>query len=387
MLSGDDSILQKATEAKEYTERASVIEQAQTDVLGYQAENKGGDLDKTQLKFVLDTYFKNVPSDLPDGEELLNLELTTLNKYGTHQIKVSEIYNGNIQSNSVELKVGDYVKYGEKLTADTYTTDTDETGYTTAQTFTTNTSMLWRVLNVDGNKVELVATQNVLANDNVTGLYLKGQTGFLNAETVLKNLCERLYNSTAGTARSMKVEDINNLTRFNPETSEWNTDIKSIYGRTYTHTSSNGGLFWDENSNEFRLPSASNPITDKWTAYFYTVNENIPLYDTLILTSKTYSGDSDPFEGIYNETNFSMFYWLSSRCVSGATGDCSQFSVYNIGNGNVSSSQLLYSDEYGPGDEAMEEYTCACGVRPIVALKSGISITGGSGTEQSPYEL
>ena len=96
MLTGNNSILQKATDAKNNTERASVIEQARTDVLGYQAENKGIDLEKTQLKSVLETYFKDVPTELPDGEELSNLELTTLDKYGTHQIKVHEIYNGSL---------------------------------------------------------------------------------------------------------------------------------------------------------------------------------------------------------------------------------------------------------------------------------------------------
>ena len=98
MLSGDNSILQKATDAKTYTERASVIEQAQTDVLGYQAENKGGDLEKSQLKTVLDRYFKDVPDELPDGDNLLNLELNTLDKYGKHTITISEIYKGAISN-------------------------------------------------------------------------------------------------------------------------------------------------------------------------------------------------------------------------------------------------------------------------------------------------
>lgn len=95
-------ILQRATDAKEQTERASVIEQAKTDVLGYQAENKGGNIYKSQLKSVLDTYFKDVPTieELPDGDDLLDLPLTTLDKYGTHIIKVSEIYSGSIKGNT-----------------------------------------------------------------------------------------------------------------------------------------------------------------------------------------------------------------------------------------------------------------------------------------------
>ena len=105
MLAGDNSILQKTTDAKTYTERASVVEQAQTDVLGYQAENKGGDLEKSQLKTVLEKYFINseIPDKLPS--DLSTLELNTLSKYGTHKIKVSEIYTGNIRSNNVQTMI------------------------------------------------------------------------------------------------------------------------------------------------------------------------------------------------------------------------------------------------------------------------------------------
>ena len=53
MLSGDNGILNKATDAKTLTERRSIIEQAQTDVLGYQAENKATDLKKSQLQSVV----------------------------------------------------------------------------------------------------------------------------------------------------------------------------------------------------------------------------------------------------------------------------------------------------------------------------------------------
>ena len=98
MLSGDNSILQKVTDAKTLSERASVIEQARTDVLGCQVDNNGGGLSKTQLKSVLDKYFYEVP-DLNNMEKdvILNAELNTLAKYGTHKIKVYEIYNENFK--------------------------------------------------------------------------------------------------------------------------------------------------------------------------------------------------------------------------------------------------------------------------------------------------
>ncbi len=103
MLTGDNGILQRAGEAKVKSERASMIEEIQTDILYYQVENKSNYIDKTQLKSVLDKYFKNVPAELPTGEDLSELSLETLDKYGTYMIKVSEIYNGNIKTDSIQI--------------------------------------------------------------------------------------------------------------------------------------------------------------------------------------------------------------------------------------------------------------------------------------------
>ena len=95
MLSGNNGILKKSRETRTKTERASVIEQAKTDVLGYQAENKGTDLKKSQLQSVLEKYFKSVP-DLANMEdsEILRAKLDTLSKYGNHNIEVKEIFDG-----------------------------------------------------------------------------------------------------------------------------------------------------------------------------------------------------------------------------------------------------------------------------------------------------
>ena len=53
MLSGDNGILQKATDAKVKTEKAQIIENAQTKILGQQAENKGTNITKGQLAEIL----------------------------------------------------------------------------------------------------------------------------------------------------------------------------------------------------------------------------------------------------------------------------------------------------------------------------------------------
>ncbi len=261
-----------------------------------------------------------------------------------------------------EVEVGNYIKYGDKLSVQSYNTKINETGYATQQTFETNNTMLWRVINKKANgEVEIVAVNNVLANDGQTGLYLKGQTGFLNAETVLKNLCETLYTNTDyGTARSINVEDINNLTGFDPETSDW--DDKDYYLNNIEKTYTSGGPFWDKSTNTFRTATPENSITEENTYYWYTVNESMQLYDTLIAESKTYSGD-------YSETNYPLFYWLGSRSVN-ARDDFADFRVRGVGSGAVDHWYLFIA--YAGG--YTYEYERACGVRPIVTLKSKVKI-------------
>ncbi len=375
-LTGDNGILTKAVNAKDKTGRAEVIENAKLDILAIQSD-KEGKLTTGDLKGVLDKYFKDVPEEIA-AEDIATMELKT--KDEKYTVKVSEIYNGSLSDMKTvtELKVGDYVKYGDKLTSQTYVTNSNgepDTGYETSQTFNTNTATLWRVINKKANgDVEIVAVNNTLSSDGTTGLYLKSQNGFLNAETILDNLCSKLYSNPAyGTARSINVDDINNLTGFNPETSEWGDKEYYLNNRTKTYTS--GGPFWDKNTNTFRNATTENPITIDNTYYYYTVNENIPLYDTLIEESKTYTGE-------YKEENYPMFYWLASRGV-GANGNDSYFDVRYVGIGDVNRWHLFIADIRGYAYESAR----ACAVCPIVNLKSSVQIdtsdTTKDGSEQA----
>lgn len=342
----------KANEAKEKTERANIIEQAQLDILGVQV-GSNGEITESELKAILEPKYGTISGE---GE---NQILTT--KEG-QEIKVSEIYDGifAIEPLANRVEVGDYIKYGEKLTAKTYTTDTNETGHSTSQNFTTNTSMLWRVMSKKANgDVEIVAVSNGLASDGTTGLYLYGETGFVNAETVLKNLCSTLYTSSYGEARNINVDDINALTGFNPETSDWEDKDYYLNNRSKTYTS---GKIWDKASNTFKVATTANPVTVEHTRYLYTVAETMPLYDTLIQESTTYTGD-------YSETNYPLSYWLGSRYVR-ARDNYVTFGVRTVDGGMVDYYYLLGANT----DGSFSEGNYACGVRPVVTLKSNIQI-------------
>ena len=90
MLSGDNSILSRATEAKEITDKNQIVEQARLDILGELADKKGENPTETKIKEILGTYFKEdtIPEDLTD----LNQVMKT--KSGGYTVKLSEVLDG-----------------------------------------------------------------------------------------------------------------------------------------------------------------------------------------------------------------------------------------------------------------------------------------------------
>ena len=113
-LTGENGILTRASDAREQTERANVIEQARTDILGIQADKKDGNITKGELKTVLDKYFDDVPEDFTIDDVF-----TTKDEYGNHEIAVSEIYNGNLgETQEVISKTESYVGYYADIEGD-----------------------------------------------------------------------------------------------------------------------------------------------------------------------------------------------------------------------------------------------------------------------------
>lgn len=95
MLSGDNSILLKATDAKTNTEKQNIIELAKIDILGQITENKGSKLTKNQLATILYKYFKpfettSIPDEILIEEDGGDLLLETID--GKYKIYLSKIY-------------------------------------------------------------------------------------------------------------------------------------------------------------------------------------------------------------------------------------------------------------------------------------------------------
>ena len=127
-LTGDNGILTKAGDARDKTNKANAVEQAQTDILGYQAKNQNGEITTKQLKDVLSKYFESVPEEdeLENKLKEEDFKLKSKPEYGGQEIEISDIYDGSLTQeteetfNAEELTIGaekatNTDKYGWKV--------------------------------------------------------------------------------------------------------------------------------------------------------------------------------------------------------------------------------------------------------------------------------
>ncbi len=299
-------------------------------------------------------------------------EFTLTNASGktkTHKVSVT---NYKVPTIADKVKVGDYVEYIPD-TAE-YTTDTNNTGYPSAQTFKTQTKD-WRVVYKNTETGEVLLTTNGSVNDG-TGekndkMYLQGTKGHLRGPTELNNICKALYsNSSLGiTARSMTIEDLNKAYNYTPseptryayypkETTFAEGDTTIEYnGKTYTktshgdstakfYTSDGGGIEkTDGDGFTYREPEAGNPVYVTQTYYGY--------YNPSLSNSTVGSilGNS--------------WGWLASPCV-GIDSSYAIFGVRRADGGGVNVDFLYYSIGF--------TNSYSNGVRPLVSLGSMLQI-------------
>ena len=76
-----------------------ILTQVQVDILGEQAKGNGSEVSAGTLQTILNKYFDDVPEDANEitGETILIAK----EEYGGYEIKLSDIYNGEISSSKI----------------------------------------------------------------------------------------------------------------------------------------------------------------------------------------------------------------------------------------------------------------------------------------------
>ena len=377
-LTGENGILTKATEASKKTGQASAEEQVQLEVtasIGTDGKINTGDLNDNLGNIEGLTHegetIENNPIDSLPATVVVDGNNVIIREDGSVVVSEWTQTGYEITNGEITVKVGDYVLNYDEGTGSTQI-ETTESGHTEQQTLATE-DLGWRILGIGENGgLEVISD-----NPTTATVTLSGETGYLNAEEVLKTACNELYGKGqyAERARSLNVEDINKLVNYDPET-------YSGYGNLYKYRfsteagymqssmSTDNGQTWSDWSNitgssyqTFRMPgsteiiSAGNPKESEEienTYYFYTVSSQISDIANMITKG---TGDSN------------ITQWLASRAVN-CNSVYAYFSVRTVYNGYVSSNGLSYS----LGDSPSPSWA----VRPVVTLESDIQLEGNS---------
>ena len=279
-----------------------------------------------------------------------------------------------------KVEIGDYVAYDpragvtdtSKLSykSEVGTGSSHGNGYTDipeGQTFTVEENTKWRVLSKDETTGEVV----LISEKTMHKFGMKGAIGYLYAEQELNEICkmygygkgantgkifryktgDTVEGLTEGTitgsgARSITTEDINAITKYNPNNDE--AMKEAGYGQEYTHT-----IYYPTKTNPNGKSTNAVERTDKSTAYYYQGSEY--LTDT----------ESAMYKMLFGNNNDST-YWLASRGVRSYSARAN-FREFYVNGGGVGSA--FFCDGYS---STLDVSGDALGVRPIVYLKSNI---------------
>ena len=278
-----------------------------------------------------------------------------------------EVYS-NLNENTMAaikagIKVGDVVT-GYTVTSTTYETSGEENTAPsgaetdpTKQTVTTNTDITWKYLGVNANgEMEIMASlSTTTAAAANTKVKLSGKGGYLKGPDMLNKVCENLYSVEGkGTARSMNIDDVNNILGYTGE--------KGAYWEPtngdYTPTKEAKTIAALESELGTTLGGRTTPDgKDLGTYYsdYYYINK------TNDVKEMKNPGNRDL---VYNAKNT---YWLASPCVS---ADFSRsYAYFRV---RYVCSTYVYANNMFDSCDNSNFNTFA--VRPVVSLKSNVQL-------------
>ena len=340
----------------------------------------------------------------PEGDNVYTIdENGNINKKEENKWRQEE--DGTITDGEHTLSIGDYVAYdeqtGETKAVTSYATDT---GYSTDQTFTlSNYTKGWRVLGIDEGtgEIQLVA-EDVIVPDGGSWYYLTGQKGYQNGVNELNKISEMFGHGNGATGgRSITVEDVNKITGYNPEEEKYGDGQIYEYGNKVTYywqgtnypyyeaedtegnkvtgslgTSHSSSFNWyDEETGEWKSSERSTTATSENKEEITTLTSDYYNYtggNGLSTSSKEYQ---TLFSGLSKS-----YYWLASPYVNARSGSVYFGLRHADTNGYVGGSGL-----YGSYGGAISS---SGAVRPVVSLRSDISIVGGDGSQgEGAYQI
>ena len=289
---------------------------------------------------------------------------------------------GNLTDEEKELLIGQYVDYTPVSgTFDDHVGETYNDYSPNDDNFTenpqpnsiisTDTSLKWRILFAEDNRLTLIS--DTVTNENFG---LGGADGYNNGVLLLNNACKAMYsNSSLGaTGRNLNIEDIESVSSFK------GTDIISDYGKEYTPSNKYyPNIFAQE---EGGAPNGTYGLLGKSEQSSYVTgsakgNSSFKGIYTCYWYSMTSSYMNQKYVNLFSN---SAINWLASRCVY-FTSDYALFSMFYTDK-RLMNAHILYYSHNGASSNS-------CALRPIVEIdltKVNVGVTG-TGAENDGYSL
>ena len=399
MLTGQNGILNRATEAKEATRGGEVQEAVSLEAINNEQVEYLGGTKKTRAEVIEELQEKGKLTgeeveELEENDQItiggITIDFSVLGKTG--KTLVQAFIDG-------EIAVGDYItNYNDTLTKKTTKIDlaSEKTGFSSGtQTYSIDTTTKWRVIGLNEDKTQLMITtaEPLKKTMTTTGetwqqdpyLYLGGAeawywTGQVSEEkNILNQICKIYDSKYAAKTKSMGIEDLNTALKLKIKDNKLykisdsgETEIESssstyvnYAGNTYTYKS---GDCAPENYLKTKY-SGNSEYSNLETKYIGdSVNADAYYYSTA--SSEIIDQESTLYNILLKGTidsGYPKAYWLASSGVFADSSFCS-FGPGVVGNGIAGSggSSLFYS--YGDAGEV------GLAVCPVVYLQSNVTV-------------
>ena len=167
-------------------------------------------------------------------------------------------------------------------------------------------------------------------------------------------------------------------TEFNTAMNSYNSVISTLNKRAEAYLDTKG--YASDARSVGSVPNNKNSQSGYFTSsYSYMTDYNGKLRDA----DTNYKTDYNQMADLGIE-DIGRLYWLASRHVS-SESSYNLFGVYVVNPGSTGLAHLAICYVYS--DDGVLSISNSFGLRPVFTLKSGIKVTGGNGTESSPYTL
>ena len=373
-------------------------------------KNKRGNIVESELQNELNEETNGEKTKAKDSGEVIKVYFLesqrsyAVDKEGNVRImtwweNTDEDGNKYITNGEKTLQIGDYITYDANDQGEhTYIAKTEKTGVSgDGQIFSSNCETKWRLLGIehsnDKDCLMLVPDTPIKSTDS-KGLKLRrgAEAGYEYGIEVMENISEIYgYGKGADHAKAMTVEDINEITGYNPMNTGNGTTYKQgemleyLNKITITRTSfsvyeisgSNGakstynyGGFWyfNEEYDSFTIKvGESITLTATYYKYYPTT-----LTDSSEGDIKGISKDSREYKVLFP---YNKSYWLASRYTLGGGSSVGNINIgtnygfFNVTNGVIETKDNCYIVAVGGNSPTPER-----DVMPIVYLKTDIQL-------------